>query len=223
MDEVRRFCVRMLGDGPAAREAEQEARAAGHGDRVAKLRAASVACRDRAGAGPGAPPGDAQPDTHAATGGPDGLSHAVALELAAATRRLPAPQREALVLRELLGLPYDEVAEIGGLDADAVALLLARARIGLRAELRGSGQPQPDCHERERALRTIALRQDGQPVSDADDDWLFDHLGHCRGCGQAHAAMLEATACYCAWRDEGDDPSATAGGAQAPAGAGTSP
>ncbi len=94
-------------------------------------------------------------------------------------------------------------------------MLLAEARLDLRTQLRGAGAPQPDCDERERALRTIARRQDGEEVAAADDDWLIEHLGHCRGCRQAHAAMLEASACYRAWASPdtpGDPVAATAAG-----------
>jgi hypothetical protein len=135
----------------------------------------------------------------AVTADPAGLSEAVARELAAATARLPMAQRELLALRELLGLSYDEIVGVAGAETDAVPVLLARARLDLRAELRGAGATQPPCDERERALRTIARRQDGEEVPAADEDWLIDHLGHCRGCRQAHAAMLEASACYRAW------------------------
>ncbi len=30
-------------------------------------------------------------------------------------------------------------------------------------------------------MRTAALRQDGEPVPAADDEWFIDHLGHCSG------------------------------------------
>lgn len=191
MDDLARFCARMLADGPAARAAEEQARAGADGDRTAMLHAAAVAIRQ--GRDPGADPDAADPPD------PAGLSEAVARELAAATGRLPIAQREALALRELLGLSYDEIAGVAGVQADAVPLLLARARLDLRTELRGAGAPQPPCDERERALRTIARRQDAEGASAADEDWLIDHLGHCRGCRQAHAAMLEASACYRAW------------------------
>jgi hypothetical protein len=190
MNDLARFCARMLGDGPAARAAEERARADADGERAATLRAAVVAIREA--------PEPAVDDDGAAE--PAGLSEAVARELAAATGRLPTAQRELLALRELLGLSHDEIAGVAGVDADAVPVRLARARLDLRAELRGAGAPQPPCDERERALRTIARRQDSEPVPAADDDWLIDHLGHCRGCRQAHAAMLEASACYRAWR-----------------------
>ncbi len=189
MDELRRFCVRVLGDGPAADEAEQAARAGEQDDRLGSLSAALRACRER------------EPST-SGTSSADGLAEAVARELQAATARLTGPQREALALRDLLGLPYDEVATVMHLEPDAVPGLLAGARIALRAELRGAVQSGAQCPEHDRALRTIALRQDGQPVPDADDDWLVEHLGHCGECGRAHSAMLEAGACYRAWRSE---------------------
>ncbi|MGH2896925.1 MAG: sigma factor-like helix-turn-helix DNA-binding protein [Solirubrobacteraceae bacterium] len=130
---------------------------------------------------------------------PAALPQAIARELAAAAAELPQAEREALALRELLRLSYDELAAATDMAPEAVPVLLAQARLDLRAQLRGAGVPQPECDEGERALRTIARRQDGEEVSAADEDWLIEHLGHCRGCRQSHAAMLEASACYRAW------------------------
>jgi RNA polymerase sigma factor (sigma-70 family) len=197
MDELRGFCVRMLGDSETARAAEQAARAAGHGDRLGSLAAAAAACREGEGTSPSPPTTSAPPSP-----APDGLAETVARELNQAVAELPERQREALALRELLGLTYDEMAEVIGLEAAAVAPLLARSRLRLRTALRGDGEPPGECAERERALRTMALRQDGQTVTPADDDWLIEHLRHCAGCGRTHAAMLEASACYRAWRAE---------------------
>jgi len=202
MDDVARFCVRMLGDTPAAREAAQAARSGGEADRSAMLRAAVTAVRQ--GTEPASEPA---PNAPAATDpadddrptDPAALPEAIARELATATSALPPAEREVLALRELLGLGYDELAATADVAPDEVALLLARARLNLRTQLRGPGAPQPACDERERALRTIARRQDREDVAAADDDWLIEHLGHCRGCRQAHAAMLEASACYRAW------------------------
>lgn len=215
MDDVSRFLVRMLGEGSAARTAEESVRTGG-GERAAMLRAAVSAVRQGA-----EPAGEPVPTAPAATdpgGGdrptdPAQLKDAVAGELAAATAGLPLPEREVLALRELLRLSYDDIADATGVARDDVAPLLARARVHLRGALRGAGVPQPDCDERERALRTIALRQDGEEAPAADEDWLIDHLGHCRGCRQLHAAMLEASACYRAWTapDMPADPAATAG------------
>jgi Sigma-70, region 4 len=201
-DDLHRFCIRMLGDGPAARTAAEAAGAAGGGDRLAGLRAAVAECRQ--GAEPAAMPVVAD---EAGTG----LAAAVARELATACARLTSSQREALALRELIGLSYEEVADVTEIAPGDVAPLLADARLRLRDELRGDSAAAPDCPERERALRTIAARQDAEPVAAADEDWRIAHLGICRGCAQAHAAMLEATARYRAW--------GAAEGAAAPAGA----
>jgi hypothetical protein len=214
MDDVARFCVRMLGEGPDARAALQAAGTDGATERGAMLRAAVAAVRQ--GSEPASEPapnapaaasaeteGKAESDTEAEAEerptDPDALPDAIARELAAATVRLTIAEREVLALRELLRLPYDEIADATDATEDAIAPLLAQARLDLRAQLRGAGEPQPECDERERALRTIARRQDGEDVVAADDDWLIEHLGHCRGCRQAHAAMLEASACYRAW------------------------
>ena len=218
MEDVARFCVRMLGEGRDARAAREAAGNGGDTERGAMLRAAVAAVRQ--GSEPAAEPAPnapAAPDTETAAEDrptdPDALPEAIARELAAATARLSIAEREVLALRELLRLPYDEIADATDAAEDAIAPLLARARLDLRAQLRGAGEPQPECDERERALRTIARRQDGEDVLAADDDWLIEHLGHCRGCRQAHAAMLEASACYRAWAspDVPSDPVTGAG------------
>jgi DNA-directed RNA polymerase specialized sigma24 family protein len=215
MDELRGFCVRMLGHGDAADAAQRAGREAAGGDRVRALAAAAAACREQPLAESAAPAGREQPPAGSAAPagepGPDAgeagsLADAVAREVAQATAQLPERQREALALRELLGLPYDEIGAVAGLDPSAVGPLLARARLRLRVALRGVGVPMPECDERERALRTIARRQDGETVTDADEDWLIEHLGHCVGCARAHSTMLEASACYRAWRSDEAQP-----------------
>jgi Sigma-70, region 4 len=190
MDEVREFCARMLGDRQLVERTVDTARQA-EGDRMQGLAAALAACRQVAGQ-------DTVPA--AQPGGDRGLVDAVAGELTRATARLPERQREALALRETLGLSYVDIGRLLGIEPTAVAPLLARARLRLRSELRGTEPPAGDCPERDRALRTIALRRDGEEVADADEEWLLEHLGHCVGCAQSHSAMLEASACYRAWR-----------------------
>jgi hypothetical protein len=196
MDELLEFCARILGEREAGARVAQAVRSQPGEDRVPALGRAVAACR-QAGAGH-------QPVGGAGVHETADLASAVAAELAAATARLPQRQREALALRELLRCTHREVAGVIGIEKMAVAPLLARARLRLRSELRGTTPPSGDCPERDRALRTIALRQDGEPVPDADDDWLLEHLGHCTACGQAHSAMLEASVCYRAWRVPAD-------------------
>ncbi len=196
MDEVREFCRRVLGADAPADEAAQEALASGAAERLDLLAAAARACRARAEAtAPYSPPvaGDGAAGSS--------LAVSIALELALASSKLPERHREVLALRELLRLSHDQIARVMGIDAAAVAPLLARARLRLRAERRG-GDPGPDagCGERDRALRVLVRRHDSEPLSAEDDAWLLAHLGSCDECSRAHGALLEASVCYRAWR-----------------------
>lgn len=193
MDEVRDFCIRVLGPGAAADAASREALEHDAGDRAGLLAAAARACRDRADQ-----PREAQPEPSGALT----LSSAVALEMAGAAAALPERQREALALRESLGLSHAALAAVMGIEPAAVAPLMARARLQLRSQRRGGSAETSDqrCEERDRALRLLALRQDSELVGSEDDAWLHGHLGGCANCKRAHAAMLEASACYRAWR-----------------------
>ena len=197
MDELPEFCARVLGRGEGAMQAAVEARdRASAGDRVALLAAAVAACRALE---------LAQVPVADPTAEPLGLAQAVAGELAVANAELPQRQREALALRELLGLSHEQIARVIGIDVVAVAPLLARSRLRLRTQLRGGLGANLGCAERERSLRAIARRQDSEPVDEDDTAWLMDHLGRCPGCNQAHAAMLEASVCYRAWRVQADE------------------
>jgi hypothetical protein len=249
MDELRRLCVRMIGDGQLARAAEQSACDAAT-ERLARLRAGLGACRDLAprtgagrsgGRGPRSSTADEGSTAQAAAapadragadapvtgdpvaaagaevGRPDesqsrDLRSAVAREVELAVSGIGERGRASLALRDLLGLSHAQVGEVLGLDSVDVAAVLATARVSLRDRLRAAAVPLPQCAERERALRTMALRQDGEEVAAADEDWIIDHLGLCPGCARAHAAMLEAVACYRAWPDPGDELVAARGG-----------
>jgi hypothetical protein len=210
MNELEVFCARILGSGDAAAQAALEARAAGGEDRAARLAAAVATCRApgdggeiRAAAPAEAPPGatEAAPDLVDAG---SGLAQTVARELAAATAQLPHEQREALALRELLGLSHEQIAGALAVETTAVAPLLAQARLQLRTQVRGPVDPAAPCAERDRVLPMMAQRQDSEPLSDAEDSWLLKHLGGCLACREAHAAMLEASVCYRAWQvDDG--------------------
>ncbi len=195
MDEVLELCRRVLGDGGDADEAAATAARATTNDRIELLAAAARACRERGDTENGVAPSEP-----GETGG-DGLSEAVARELAAATARLPERQREALALRELLRLSYEQIGRVMEIDPAAVAPLLARSRLRLRAERRGTAGDADTgtCEEHDRSLRLLASRQDSEPISEDDDEWLLTHLGECTACGMAHAAMLEASVCYRAW------------------------
>jgi hypothetical protein len=196
MDEVQELCRRVLGAGVGAGEAAA-ARSEAVGDRIALLAAAARACRERADLQDSAPPAD-QGDH-----GRAGLAASVAHELAVATARLPERQREALALRERLGLSYEQISQVMGIETAAVAPLLARSRLRFRSERRGTnGAFDPECAERDRALRLLACRQDSEALSTEEDLWLLEHLAGCESCEMAHAAMLEASVCYRAWPAE---------------------
>jgi|GEM_PF-1009586 len=123
-------------------------------------------------------------------------------EIREANARLPERQREALALRELEGLSYDEIAELMEMNRNSVAQLISRARINLRDELRGGAlasiaASSPGC---ERALPLIAMRDDGQlEPGSSEDAWLSSHLAGCDTCGLATEAMQEAGASYRLW------------------------
>lgn len=64
----------------------------------------------------------------------------LARKLAALERalmRLPAEQREAVILRDRLGLSYEEVADAQGISVSALKSRLFRARATLRVEVGG--------------------------------------------------------------------------------------
>jgi RNA polymerase sigma factor (sigma-70 family) len=130
-------------------------------------------------------------------------------EIREASMRLPEHQREALALRELEELSYEEIATIMETNRGAVAQLISRARINLHDELRGNvlasvAAPSPEC---ERALPLIAARQDGQlDVASRDAAWLDAHLADCTRCRLGVEVTQEAGASYSAWAPIGVTP-----------------
>jgi hypothetical protein len=211
MDEVYEYCVRMLGAGAVAIHASHEAFVAGGSDRIDRLAGAVQACRSRAGEDVGA--GEGSGDA-AGT-----LADSVAREVAEATAQLPADQREALALRDLVGLSHQQIASVLQISPYAAGMLVARARLALRARRRGvDEEPDDSCDDRERALTMIVRRQDREPIASEDEDWVLEHVGSCEACSRVHAAMLEASVNYRAWRTP--DPAATRPGARAAADAG---
>lgn len=116
----------------------------------------------------------------------------------AANARLPQRQREALALRELEQLSYEQIGELVGLNANAVAQLISRARIKLRDLVCGSAlesiaASSPEC---ERALALLARVEDAQPQADRELAWVRAHLDRCHTCRLSRAAMQEAGASY---------------------------
>jgi len=116
----------------------------------------------------------------------------------AANARLPERQREVLALRELEQLSYEQIGEVVGLNDNAVAQLISRARIRLREELRGEalGSIAPSSPDCERALGLLARRQDEQASTAAEKGWLGVHMDSCDTCPLSRAAMQEAGRSY---------------------------
>jgi hypothetical protein len=211
MDEVYEYCVRMLGAGALAIHASHEAFVTGGSDRIDRMTGAVQACRSRAeeaaaSEGAGIGPGSGT------------LADSVAREVADANAHLPADQREALALRDLVGLSHQQIATVLQISPYATGMLVARARLALRAQRRATDEePDDSCDDRERALTLMVRRQDREPIVEEDEDWLLSHLGSCQPCRRVHAAMLEASVCYRAWRTP--DPAATRPGGRRQSGA----
>jgi hypothetical protein len=206
MDEVYEYCVRMLGAGAVAIHASHEAFVTGRDDRLERLAGAVQACRTRAEEA-------ATSDDDDVGSGQTTLAESIAHEVAAAASKLPSDQREALALADLVRLSHEEIARTLAMDPETAGLLVARARLALRAARRGAAaEPDEACDQRGRALAIIVRRQDHEPVDVDDETWLLEHLGSCESCVRVHGSMLEASVCYRAWRTP--DPAATRPGAR---------
>jgi RNA polymerase sigma factor (sigma-70 family) len=101
--------------------------------------------------------------------------------------RLPFDQRAALIMRELEGRSYAELAVILGVTLGDVETLLFRARRALREELEGD----LTCHQAERA---ISRRLDGL-LGRAERRQLRGHLRVCGDCARfAHSQHAQRVA-----------------------------
>ncbi len=97
-------------------------------------------------------------------------------ELVRALQRIPQSQREALVMRELEGRPYSEIAQILELSTSALETLLFRARRSLADELENA----VTC---DRAELGLSKQLDGR-LSRKERKRLDDHLTECPSCSR---------------------------------------
>ena len=97
-----------------------------------------------------------------------------ATDIQRALGQLALSQREALVMRELEGRSYAEIAKTMGLTVAAVETLIFRARRALREQLEGS----LSCSEAEAALSLQLDRQLGR----SEAGLLRGHLRACESC-----------------------------------------
>jgi RNA polymerase sigma factor (sigma-70 family) len=96
-------------------------------------------------------------------------------------RELPEGQRMALLMRELGGHSYSEIAEFLATDEEAVKGLIARARVGLRAYREAT---ELSCAA---ARNTIAAEPDGRRY----DKTIRRHLRGCSGCRSYRDALRD--------------------------------
>lgn len=156
---VYNLCLRMLGNRASAEDAAQETFISAfrhidscHGDRFRPwlLRIAANACTDemrrrsrRPAISLDAPsPVDNTPlDPPDPAAGPEdeSMRSEQRREIAAALLRLPEDQRLAVVLCDVHGLPYDEIATATGASLGTVKSRIARGREKLRRELAARG------------------------------------------------------------------------------------
>lgn len=123
------------------------------------------------------------------------------LSVQAANERLPARQREVLVLREVEEMSYEDIAGAMDLNSNAVAQLISRARTRLRSEMRigSAAAVAPASADCEKALPLLAMRQDGESSPTGEGAWLGTHLAGCATCRLADEEMAEAGISYRAW------------------------
>ena len=103
-------------------------------------------------------------------------------ELVRALQRIPPTQREALVMRELEGRAYKEIAEILGTSVGALETLLFRARRSLAEEL----ENLVTC---DRAEHAISNRHDGR-LTRKERRRLDAHLRECASCARVDAGQF---------------------------------
>jgi len=129
-----------------------------------------------------------QVELHDAAGAtvPDGDAYSAA-DIRRALGELAFNQRAALVMRELEGRSYAEIAEILGVSVSAVETLIFRARRALREQL----ETFLTCNEAERA---ISLQLDGR-LPRGQKGALRAHLRTCKECAtlaRRHRAQRSA-------------------------------
>ena len=112
------------------------------------------------------------PSSHAALAQKEDFRH-----LRQALTDLPPSQAEILVLRELEGLSYDEIALRMSISRAAVESMLFRARRSLRAEY-----GEISTGERCRRMRTVMAQTVEGVGRRRDRRALLTHLGGCAGC-----------------------------------------
>ncbi|HEX6653937.1 MAG TPA: sigma-70 family RNA polymerase sigma factor [Thermoleophilaceae bacterium] len=118
-----------------------------------------------------------------------------------ANEQLAPRHREVLALREVGGRSYEEIGQIMGISENAAAQLIWRARSKLRGALTAGAVASvvATSEECEAAQVLINRLQDGEPVTDAEHEWLEDHLDECQRCRAARGMIFEVATSYRLW------------------------
>jgi RNA polymerase sigma factor (sigma-70 family) len=124
------------------------------------------------------------------------LLHRQQEEVRVANARLAPRQRLVLALRELEDKSYAEIGVVVGLNENAVAQLISRARESLRHELRlAQVDPERLPEECRLNLPLLSRHLDGQ-LRGAQLEATLAHLEGCERCQDALASMREAQRRY---------------------------
>ena len=117
-------------------------------------------------------------------------------EVLSATLSLSEEQRTALILKEIEGLGYGEIAEVMGSNENAVGALLSRGRLRFREAFRLGHIDTDQAEEECRAyLPLISRSLDGKLT--ANEEKLLDlHLEGCPFCRLAREEMQASTESY---------------------------
>ena len=118
-----------------------------------------------------------------------------------ANEQLAPRHREVLALREVGGRSYEEIGAIMGISENAAAQLIWRARSKLKGALTAGAvasvvATSEDC---ETAQVLINRLQDGESITDTQQEWLDEHLEECGKCRAARGMIFEVAASYRLW------------------------
>lgn len=115
-----------------------------------------------------------------------------------ANSQLRPRQRQALALRELEGMSYQQIADVLGLKANAVAQLICRSRVKFKEELCSAAVKAARSRACDRALPLLSMSLD-EELEGAKRRWLDKHLATCEGCRESLEALQEVSISYRSW------------------------
>jgi RNA polymerase sigma factor (sigma-70 family) len=118
-----------------------------------------------------------------------------------ANAQLAPRHREVLALREVAGRSYDEIGHIMGISENAAAQLIWRARAKMKEALTAGAVASVVAATEDCELAQLLLNrlEDGEPITEEEQEWLDEHLDECGSCKTANRMLLEVGASYRCW------------------------